>query len=48
MHSDGLQGRWSFDPYPGLAERHPAIVASVLYRDFCRGHDDVTVCVVRC
>lgn len=47
MHSDGLQTRWSFDPYPGLIHRHPAIVASVLWRDFTRGRDDVTVCVVR-
>ncbi len=48
LHSDGLQGRWSFDAYPGLIDRHPAVVASVLYRDFCRGRDDVTVCVIRC
>lgn len=48
LHSDGLQSRWSFDNYPGLTERHPAIVASVLYRDYCRGRDDVTVCVIRC
>jgi anti-sigma regulatory factor (Ser/Thr protein kinase) len=47
MHSDGLQSRWSLDTYPGLALRHPAIVATVLYRDFVRGHDDVTVVVVR-
>ena len=48
LHSDGLQSRWSFDNYSGLTERHPAIVASVLYRDYCRGRDDVTVCVIRC
>ena len=47
MHSDGLQSRWSFEPYPGLIHRHPAVIASVLWRDFTRGRDDVTVCVVR-
>jgi anti-sigma regulatory factor (Ser/Thr protein kinase) len=47
MHSDGLQGRWSLDAYPGLAMRDPAMVAAVLARDFTRGHDDVTVLVAR-
>jgi hypothetical protein len=28
-------------------ERPPSIVAGVLYRDFVRGRDDVTVAVVR-
>jgi hypothetical protein len=47
MHSDGLQGRWSFDPYPGLIQRHPAVIAAILYRDFARGPDDLTVVVAR-
>lgn len=47
MHSDGLQTRWSFDLYPGLLERHPSVIAGVLYRDYARGRDDVTVVVVR-
>ncbi len=45
MHSDGLQTRWSFDGYPGLLHRHPAVIAGVLYRDYCRGKDDVTVLI---
>ena len=45
MHSDGLISHWSLDPYPGLRQRHPALVAAVLYRDFQRGRDDVTVVV---
>ena len=45
MHSDGLQTRWSLDAYPGLRQHHPATVAAVLYRDFRRGRDDVTVVV---
>jgi len=47
MHSDGLQTRWRLEDYPGLVTRHPAIIASVLYRDFVRGRDDATVVVVR-
>ena len=45
--SDGVQSSWSIDRYPGLGERHPAVIAGVLYRDFTRGRDDVTVLVVR-
>ena len=45
MHSDGITTRWSLDQYPGLASRHPALIAGVLYRDASRKHDDVTVLV---
>jgi hypothetical protein len=45
MHSDGLTTHWSLDHYPGLRQRSPALVAAVLYRDFQRGRDDVTVVV---
>jgi anti-sigma regulatory factor (Ser/Thr protein kinase) len=47
MHSDGMKTRWSFDGYPGLTMRHPAVIAGVLYRDFERGRDDLTIVVVR-
>jgi anti-sigma regulatory factor (Ser/Thr protein kinase) len=47
MHSDGLETQWNLDDYPGLVERHPALIAAVLYRDFTRGRDDVTVAVLR-
>ena len=46
MHSDGLATRWDPAAYPGLIQRHPAVVAGVLYRDFTRGRDDVTVVVL--
>jgi anti-sigma regulatory factor (Ser/Thr protein kinase) len=47
VHSDGLISHWSVDVYPGLRARHPALIAALLYRDFQRGRDDVTVVVGR-
>lgn len=46
MYSDGLQSRWNLQDYPGLVHRHPAVIATLLHRDFCRGRDDVTVLVI--
>jgi anti-sigma regulatory factor (Ser/Thr protein kinase) len=47
VHSDGLSTRWDLELYPGLTSRDPSLVAGVLYRDFARGKDDVTVLVAR-
>jgi anti-sigma regulatory factor (Ser/Thr protein kinase) len=47
MFSDGLSARWDLSRYPGLDVRHPSVVAAVLYRDFSRRRDDVTVVVAR-
>jgi anti-sigma regulatory factor (Ser/Thr protein kinase) len=47
QHTDGLTSHWALDAYPGLAARHPSLVAGVLYRDFKRGRDDVAVVVAR-
>ncbi len=47
MHSDGLVSHWSLDRYPGLRMRDPSLIAGVLYRDFTRNRDDVTVLVAR-
>jgi hypothetical protein len=47
MHSDGLATQWRLEQYPGLAVRSPGLIAGVLYRDFKRGRDDVTVIVLR-
>jgi len=47
MHSDGLSTHWNLDQYPGLASRHPSLIAGVLYRDFTRGRDDVAVVVAK-
>lgn len=48
LHSDGLATNWHLQAYPGLSEKHPGIIAAILYRDFTRGRDDVTVVVARC
>lgn len=45
--SDGIATQWSLDSYPGLVACHPSLIAGILYRDFARGRDDVTVLVVR-
>lgn len=47
VHSDGLTTRWTMDTYQGLQTCHPAVIASVLYRDCSRGRDDATVVVAR-
>lgn len=46
MHTDGIAQRWHIDAYPGLVTAHPALIAGVIYRDFGRDRDDVTVCVL--
>ncbi|MGV3531163.1 MAG: SpoIIE family protein phosphatase, partial [Chthoniobacteraceae bacterium] len=48
MHSDGVSSQWNLNDYPGLANRHPSLIAGVLYRDFKRTRDDSTVVVARC
>ncbi|MEH1954660.1 ATP-binding SpoIIE family protein phosphatase [Nostoc sp.] len=47
MHSDGLSAKWQIDRYPGLMQKHPSLIAGVLYRDFNRERDDVTVLVAK-
>jgi len=46
MNSDGLS-TWTLDRYPGLFTRHASLIAAVLYRDFWRKRDDVTVFVAQ-
>jgi anti-sigma regulatory factor (Ser/Thr protein kinase) len=45
--SDGVFSRWDLHAYPGLQARHPSVIAGVLWRDFTRGSDDVTIVVAR-
>jgi len=47
MHSDGLATRWDLERYPGLHRHHPSLIAAVLYRDFARHRDDVSVVVAQ-
>lgn len=47
MFSDGLASHWNLSPYPGLGSRHPSVIAGVLYRDFSRRRDDVTIVVAK-
>jgi anti-sigma regulatory factor (Ser/Thr protein kinase) len=47
LMTDGISTQARLDAYPGLMQRHPALIAGVLYRDFFRGRDDATVLVVR-
>jgi anti-sigma regulatory factor (Ser/Thr protein kinase) len=47
LYSDGLGSQWDLAAYPGLRMRHPSIIAGVLYRDFSRRRDDVTVAVAK-
>jgi anti-sigma regulatory factor (Ser/Thr protein kinase) len=47
LHSDGLGSHWNPAEYAGLWSRDPSVAAGVLYRDFTRRRDDVTVLVGR-
>lgn len=47
LASDGLLSHWDPAAYPGLARRHPALMAAVLMRDLRRGRDDATAAVLR-
>ena len=47
MFSDGLATQWDLGAYPGLQQRSASVIAGVLYRDFSRRRDDVTVVVAR-
>ena len=46
MHSDGIMARWRMDAYEGLESVHPGLLAGMIYRDFARERDDVTVVVL--
>jgi anti-sigma regulatory factor (Ser/Thr protein kinase) len=47
MHSDGMRAKWDLNEYRGLGNKHPSIIAAMLYRDFRREIDDVTVMVAK-
>ena len=45
MHSDGLLTNWEISPL--ARNRHPSVIAALLYRDSSRGRDDVCVLVIK-
>ena len=47
MHSDGLATRWNLKEVGGLLQCDPAVIAGWLLRDHTRGHDDITVVVLK-
>ncbi len=47
LHSDGLTTRWKLDDVRGLLQCDPAVVAGWLVREHTRGHDDLTVVVIK-
>jgi anti-sigma regulatory factor (Ser/Thr protein kinase) len=47
LASDGLSTHWDLAPYPGLRRRSASVIAGVLYRDFSRRRDDVSVVVAQ-
>lgn len=47
LASDGIRSGWSPEDHPRLLDRHPAIIAAVLHREYGRSTDDATVLVVR-
>jgi anti-sigma regulatory factor (Ser/Thr protein kinase) len=56
LSSDGMHARWRLERFPDLLDRHPSIIAGVLYQNYARGsagdaqsreRDDVTILVAR-
>ena len=47
MHSDGIGTAWHLNNYPGLQNHEPAVIAAVIFRDYCRGTDDAAVIVAK-
>jgi len=47
LYTDGLSSNWNIDSYPGLLTKHPSLIAGILYRDYGRKNDDVTIVVAK-
>jgi anti-sigma regulatory factor (Ser/Thr protein kinase) len=47
MSSDGLANHWKLGTYPGLNNADTSLIAGILYQNYYRGRDDVTVLVAR-
>lgn len=47
LHSDGCSSNWNLNTYPELKTRCAALISAVIYRDFSRTYDDVTVVSIK-
>ncbi|WP_395746961.1 SpoIIE family protein phosphatase [Prosthecobacter sp.] len=47
MTSDGIKNHWRLDRYAGVSNRHPSLIAGILFRDHARTTDDATVATLR-
>lgn len=47
LASDGIRQQWRLDDYPGIARRHPTLIAATIWRDHSRQRDDATVVVAQ-
>ena len=45
LFSDGLASKANPIGYPGLQNRHPALIAGVIFRDFRRRRDDASIMI---
>lgn len=43
LHSDGCSSSWNLNNYPTLKEHTSTLISAVLYRDFSKSYDDVTI-----
>ena len=47
MHSDGIASRCTVNTFPGLLQRHPSLLAGMVWREYMRGTDDATLVIAR-
>jgi anti-sigma regulatory factor (Ser/Thr protein kinase) len=47
MCSDGIKGKWSPVNYPSILKYHPSVIASVIFKDFARRTDDMSIMVAK-
>lgn len=47
LFTDGLTTHWAIRDIPRMRHHHPSVIAAVLYRDYSRQRDDVTVVVLK-
>jgi anti-sigma regulatory factor (Ser/Thr protein kinase) len=47
LFSDGITSRWNLQDVGGLLQCDPAVIAGWILRDHTRGHDDITIVVLK-